>query len=126
MHNKFLVIDGEAVWMGSTDLTPNAVYGQDNNANLWRSPELARIYTAELDEMLEGGRFGASSPENGPWSAWNVQEALLAGEAGGSALRGEQVTRGAAEAAGERIAAAAGPGGPVDPRDVWLWVEVGR
>jgi hypothetical protein len=47
-HNKFLVLrDGgvsTAVWMGSTNLSQNGIFGHSNNAHLVRNPTIAEQY----------------------------------------------------------------------------------
>ena len=61
MHNKFWIFDGQIVWTGSTNITKNGIYDQNNNVIVIRSPELAVIYEREFDEMWNG-QFGARSP----------------------------------------------------------------
>lgn len=61
MHNKFWIFDGQTVWTGSTNITENGVYKQDNNTIVIQSPELAGIYEAEFQEMWDG-EFGPRSP----------------------------------------------------------------
>lgn len=65
MHNKFLIMDGLAVWTGSMNLTVNGVYRNNNNAIFLRSAEAVRTYQAEFDEMFLRGEFGRrSDPSN--------------------------------------------------------------
>lgn len=55
MHNKFFVVDGEAVWMGSTNTSNSGTGGY--NANLVavvRSPVVAGWYTKEFEQMYAG------------------------------------------------------------------------
>jgi phosphatidylserine/phosphatidylglycerophosphate/cardiolipin synthase-like enzyme len=61
MHNKFWIFDGQIVWTGSTNITKNGIYDQNNNVIVIRSPELAVIYEREFGEMWNG-QFGARSP----------------------------------------------------------------
>ncbi len=61
MHHKFLVIDGSAVWMGSTNFTRNDVYNNNNNALFIRSTQLAQNYAAEFEEMFTDKKFSASA-----------------------------------------------------------------
>jgi len=61
MHNKFWIFDRQIVWTGSTNITENGIYDQNNNVVVIRSPELAVIYEREFDEMWNG-QFGARSP----------------------------------------------------------------
>lgn len=67
MHHKFIVIDDERVWTGSMNFTLNGVYRNDNNLLLLRSPELARDYTREFEEMFAEGRFGQLSRVDTPY-----------------------------------------------------------
>jgi phosphatidylserine/phosphatidylglycerophosphate/cardiolipin synthase-like enzyme len=61
MHNKFWIFDGQIVWTGSTNITENGIFKQDNNAIAIQSPELAAIYEREFQEMWDG-QFGPTSP----------------------------------------------------------------
>ena len=61
MHNKFIIFDGQILWTGSTNLTKNAVFKQDNNVIVIHSSELAAIYENEFQEMWNG-QFGRNSP----------------------------------------------------------------
>ena len=61
MHNKFWIFDGEAVWTGSTNITVNGIFKQNNNVIYIRSMRLAAIYEAEFQEMWNG-EFGPRSP----------------------------------------------------------------
>jgi phosphatidylserine/phosphatidylglycerophosphate/cardiolipin synthase-like enzyme len=61
MHNKFWIFDGQIVWTGSTNITENGIFKQDNNAIVIQSPELAAIYEREFQEMWDG-KFGPRSP----------------------------------------------------------------
>lgn len=62
MHNKFFVVDGLYVWTGSTNITINGLYNNNNNAILLRSRQLAQNFTAEFDELF-GGSFGVTSAD---------------------------------------------------------------
>lgn len=61
MHNKFWIFDREMVWTGSTNVTINDYFRNNNNIIVIRSPELAAIYTQQFDDMW-GGRFGSTAP----------------------------------------------------------------
>ena len=61
MHNKFWIFDGEAVWTGSTNITINGIFKQNNNVIYIRSTRLAAIYESEFQEM-RNGEFGPRSP----------------------------------------------------------------
>ena len=61
MHNKFWIFDGLVLWTGSTNITENGVFVQDNNTIVFQAPELATIYEREFQEMWDG-QFGPKSP----------------------------------------------------------------
>lgn len=61
MHNKFWIFDGKTVWTGSTNITKNGIFDQDNNVIVVHSPALAAIYEREFQEMWDG-EFGPRSP----------------------------------------------------------------
>jgi phosphatidylserine/phosphatidylglycerophosphate/cardiolipin synthase-like enzyme len=65
MHDKFVVIDQTYAWTGSTNLTHNGIYKQNNNAILIQSSKLAQNYTIEFEELFKG-EFGKTSPNNTP------------------------------------------------------------
>lgn len=67
MHNKFCVIDARIVWTGSTNVTENCMYRNNNNTVLINSTQLADDYSAEFLEMFEKKRFGGRSPRNTPF-----------------------------------------------------------
>lgn len=54
MHNKFVVLDGNVVWMGSANLTVNDVYRNNNNMLRIVEPQLAANYTAKMDDLMAG------------------------------------------------------------------------
>lgn len=57
MHHKFAVVDEQAVWTGSTNVSHNGLYRNDNHAIIVRSEDMAAAYTWEFEEMF-GGEFG--------------------------------------------------------------------
>jgi phosphatidylserine/phosphatidylglycerophosphate/cardiolipin synthase-like enzyme len=61
MHNKFWIFDNQIVWTGSTNITENGIFKQDNNTIVIQSPALAAIYEREFQEMWDG-KFGPTSP----------------------------------------------------------------
>ncbi len=67
MHNKFCVVDGQWVWTGSTNITGNGFYRNNNNSLLIASPLLADNYTIEFAEMFMDTFFGIKSPRNTPY-----------------------------------------------------------
>src|ERR1044071_807835 len=48
MHNKFWIFDGQILWTGSTNITKNGIFVQDNNTIVFRSVKLAQIYENEF------------------------------------------------------------------------------
>ncbi|MCS6836205.1 MAG: phospholipase D-like domain-containing protein [Anaerolineae bacterium] len=62
MHNKFMIMDGQTVWMGATNFTRNGMYRNNNNMVMLRSPQAVAFYQAEFDEMFVDKRFGTTSP----------------------------------------------------------------
>lgn len=61
MHNKFWIFDNQIVWTGSTNITENGIFKQNNNTIVIQSAALATIYEREFQEMWEG-QFGPTSP----------------------------------------------------------------
>ena len=61
MHNKFWIFDNQMVWTGSTNITYNGTFRNNNNVIVLHSPEVARIYEREFQEM-SSGEFGPRSP----------------------------------------------------------------
>ncbi len=61
MHNKFWIFDNQVVWTGSTNITQNGNFRNNNNVIVITSPRLAGIYEREFDEMW-AGEFGVTSP----------------------------------------------------------------
>ena len=66
MHNKFVIFDGQVVWTGSTNLTNNGNFRNNNNVLVIESPEVAAIYQREFEELWRG--------ESGPKSPSTVDE----------------------------------------------------
>ena len=65
MHNKFVVVDGQAVWTGSWNFTTNDTYRYNNNGIQIQSPELARNYTVTFEKMFRDGLFGPKRKPGG-------------------------------------------------------------
>ena len=61
MHNKFWIFDNQIVWTGSTNITENGIFKQDNNTIVIQSSALAAMYEREFQEMWDG-QFGPTSP----------------------------------------------------------------
>lgn len=77
MHNKFIVIDSEVVFLGSMNFTENGVYRNNNNLVRIASPELASNYSTEFEEMFSDGAFGPSSPAQTPFPQIMIGDVLL-------------------------------------------------
>jgi phosphatidylserine/phosphatidylglycerophosphate/cardiolipin synthase-like enzyme len=60
MHSKYMVRDGNAVWMGSANFTTAAWSVQDNNIVQVRSPALAACYSTDFDELWQNGRIAGT------------------------------------------------------------------
>lgn len=65
MHNKFVVVDKQAVWMGAWNFTLNDTYRNDNNGIVIHSAELARNYTVTFEKMFNDKKFGAARASGG-------------------------------------------------------------
>jgi phosphatidylserine/phosphatidylglycerophosphate/cardiolipin synthase-like enzyme len=61
MHNKFWIFDGQTVWTGSTNVTVNGNFRNNNNTIVIESPQVAAIFEREFTEMWDG-KFGPTSP----------------------------------------------------------------
>jgi phosphatidylserine/phosphatidylglycerophosphate/cardiolipin synthase-like enzyme len=66
MHNKFTVVDGEWVEMGSWNYTDGDTYHLNNNLAIFHSKDLADNYTAEFEKMFVQKKFGAAKPKGVP------------------------------------------------------------
>ena len=73
MHNKFWIFDRQIVWTGSTNITVNGIYKQNNNVIVFRSGDVALIYEREWDELWNA-QLGPRAP-----STRNNQWAILDG-----------------------------------------------
>jgi phosphatidylserine/phosphatidylglycerophosphate/cardiolipin synthase-like enzyme len=61
MHNKYVIIDGHILWMGSLNLTAS---GSDNDENVLariNSADLAGNYVNKFNQMASEDKFGADS-----------------------------------------------------------------
>ena len=65
MHHKFIIIDARLVWLGSWNMTSNDTYRNNNAMVRLVSPALARVFTAEADD-LTAGRFGRNKLPRAP------------------------------------------------------------
>jgi len=66
MHDKFVVVDGAAVWTGSWNFTDGDTYHLNNNAIRISSPELAQNYATEFEQMFIERKFGPSKLASTP------------------------------------------------------------
>ncbi len=62
MHNKFWIFDGYTVWTGSTNITKNGNFRNNNNVIILESRRVSEMYEREFAEMFEDGQFGPRSP----------------------------------------------------------------
>jgi phosphatidylserine/phosphatidylglycerophosphate/cardiolipin synthase-like enzyme len=65
MHHKFVVRDGKSVWTGSTNWTDDSWSKEENVIVTVDSPELARAFTLDFDELWADGdveRSGFAEP----------------------------------------------------------------
>ena len=76
MHNKFWIFDNELLWTGSTNITQNGIFKQDNNTIVIQSAELSAIYEREFQEMW-GGEFGPTSTSQLAQQSTNVDGSLI-------------------------------------------------
>lgn len=60
-HNKFLVVDGQIVWTGSTNWTDTGFTLNANNSVVITDTTLAAVYTTEFSEMWNGNFQGAKT-----------------------------------------------------------------
>ncbi len=85
MHDKFIVFDHRIVWTGSTNLTENDIFRNNNNVIVVESTDLAAAYELEFAEMWDG-EFGITSPSTIDRQTAQVDEipieALFAAEDG--------------------------------------------
>lgn len=58
-HNKFVIVDGEQVWMGATNFTFNGFHRNNNASLLIHSSEVAADFGREFEQMFSG-IFGTS------------------------------------------------------------------
>ena len=72
MHNKFIVFDSQVVWTGSTNLTKNGNFRNNNNVIVINSPSLAADFQREFDEMWRG-EFGFRAPSTESRQSMNIE-----------------------------------------------------
>ena len=55
MHNKFVIFDNKIVYTGSMNFAKSGLSGyNENNVIILNSEEIAKLYTAEFEQMLNG------------------------------------------------------------------------
>ena len=55
MHNKFMIVDGSAVWTGSTNISDTGTGGYNANiAAIFKSESVASTYSQEFEQMWSG------------------------------------------------------------------------
>lgn len=69
MHNKFWLFDRQIAWTGSTNITVNGIYKQNNNVIVIHSPEVTEIYEREWEELWTA-QLGPRAPstKNNQWA----------------------------------------------------------
>lgn len=58
MHNKFMIMDGQQVFMGSMNYTPRDTYTNNNNILRLRAQRAVQAYQQKFNNMFENGGFG--------------------------------------------------------------------
>ena len=54
MHNKYFIVDGTYVWTGSMNISPNCITYNANVSVLIKSPELAKAFENDFEQMYAG------------------------------------------------------------------------
>jgi phosphatidylserine/phosphatidylglycerophosphate/cardiolipin synthase-like enzyme len=60
MHHKYVVVDGQRVWTGSLNLSDDSMQRMENMVVTLESPELARHFTRDFDQLWTTGLVEAS------------------------------------------------------------------
>lgn len=63
MHNKYMIIDKEALWTGSLNWTKSGIYYNANSSVLIENAAIANAYLKDFQQMYEGGRFGSAKED---------------------------------------------------------------
>ncbi len=83
MHHKFVILDDQAVWTGSANLTYNGFFRNNNDVLYLPSPALARGYQAEFETLWTGAGRGLGRAV--PFQLENLQGTAYFSPAGGEA-----------------------------------------
>jgi len=78
MHNKFCVVDGDEVWTGSTNITRNCFFKNNNNALHIISKDLAENFGVEFEEMFNRQLFGKKGATPTPHPALKIANTPVA------------------------------------------------
>lgn len=76
MHNKFFIIDGHRVFVGTGNITSNSFDRDNNNWVIIDSPAVAADFTAEFEQMFEG-RFGPAKQRLANGEEYTVGDAQV-------------------------------------------------
>ncbi|MFY4774218.1 phospholipase D-like domain-containing protein [Metabacillus sp. RGM 3146] len=66
MHDKYAIIDGKKVWMGSANTTDTDNANNYDNTILWESADLAKIYKTDFEEMFVSNQFTKTASPSTP------------------------------------------------------------
>ncbi len=66
MHDKFFLIDGRFVFVGTGNISHSEFERNFNNWNFFDSPPLTRVFTAEFEQMFDGRYSAAKTPTTLP------------------------------------------------------------
>ena len=72
MHNKFVIVDRKAVWVGTGNFTDSDTYRNNNVGIVMQSPELAKNYTVAFEKRFNDKRFGAQAKPGGTTSKLTI------------------------------------------------------
>ncbi|MBI4790976.1 MAG: phospholipase [Chloroflexi bacterium] len=65
MHDKFVIVDRQAVWLGSWNFTTNDTYRYSNHGIQIPSTDLAKNYTVTFEKMFLDKKFGPARKPGG-------------------------------------------------------------
>jgi phosphatidylserine/phosphatidylglycerophosphate/cardiolipin synthase-like enzyme len=66
MHDKFMVVDGKTLLVGSANFTDNGLNTDNNYLLQINDPNLAEAYSEEFESMFVNGNFGATDLQSSP------------------------------------------------------------